>query len=36
MNWINISEQVLNLSIDYLTDASYEWHRERTRLPDDI
>lgn len=36
MNWMHISEQVLNLSIDYLTDASYEWHRERVSLPDDI
>lgn len=36
MNWMHISEQVLNLSIDYLTDASYEWHRDRVSLPDDI
>jgi hypothetical protein len=36
MNWMHISEQVLNLSIDYLTDASYEWYRERISLPDDI
>lgn len=36
MNWMNICEQLLNLSIDYLTDVSYEWHKERVRIPDDF
>ena len=36
MNWMHISEQMLNLTIDYLTDASHDWYREHVLLPDDI